>query len=64
VMPCSSAVFGDTALSRRNVLGVTLQSHEVQGPTDFTAAFAAIAEEHPQALNERVGLGPVAPCST
>jgi putative tryptophan/tyrosine transport system substrate-binding protein len=32
------------------VLGVTLQSHEVQGPKDFAAAFAAIAEERPHAL--------------
>jgi ABC-type uncharacterized transport system substrate-binding protein len=32
------------------VLGVTLQSHEVQGPKDFVAAFAAIAEERPDAL--------------
>jgi hypothetical protein len=32
------------------VLGVTLQSHEVQGPNDFAAAFAAIAEERPHAL--------------
>jgi len=32
------------------VLGVTLQSHEVQGPKDFAAAFAAIAEELPHAL--------------
>src|SRR5260221_6866121 len=32
------------------VLGVTLQSHEVQGPKDFAAAFAAIAEERPNAL--------------
>jgi len=31
-------------------LGVTLQSHEVQGPNDFAAAFAVIAEEHPNAL--------------
>jgi putative ABC transport system substrate-binding protein len=31
-------------------LGITLQSHEVQGPKDFAAAFAAIAEEHPEAL--------------
>jgi ABC-type uncharacterized transport system substrate-binding protein len=31
-------------------LGVTLQSHEVQGPKDFAAAFAMIAEEHPDAL--------------
>jgi putative ABC transport system substrate-binding protein len=32
------------------VLGVTLQSHEVQGPKDFAAAFAMIVEEHPHAL--------------
>ena len=31
-------------------LGVTLQSHQVQGPKDFAAAFAAIAEERPDAL--------------
>jgi putative ABC transport system substrate-binding protein len=31
-------------------LGVTLQSHEVQGPKDFAAVFAAIAEERPDAL--------------
>jgi putative ABC transport system substrate-binding protein len=31
-------------------LGVTLQSHDVQGENDFAAAFAAIAEERPQAL--------------
>jgi putative ABC transport system substrate-binding protein len=32
------------------VLGVTLQSHEVQGPEGFAAAFAMIAEERPDAL--------------
>jgi putative ABC transport system substrate-binding protein len=32
------------------MLGVTLQSHEVQGPEDFKAAFAAIAQERPDAL--------------
>src|SRR5216684_819965 len=32
------------------VLGLILQSHEVQGPKDFAAAFAAIAEERPNAL--------------
>jgi putative tryptophan/tyrosine transport system substrate-binding protein len=32
------------------VIGVTLQSHEVKGPKDFAAAFAMIAEEHPDAL--------------
>jgi putative ABC transport system substrate-binding protein len=31
-------------------LGVTLQSHEVQGAKDFAAAFAMIAEERPDAL--------------
>jgi putative ABC transport system substrate-binding protein len=31
-------------------LGVMLQPHEVKGPQDFAAAFAAIAEEHPEAL--------------
>jgi ABC-type uncharacterized transport system substrate-binding protein len=32
------------------VLGLILQSHEVQGPKDFAAAFAAIVEERPDAL--------------
>jgi putative ABC transport system substrate-binding protein len=32
------------------LLGVTLQSHEVHGLEDFAPAFAAIAEERPQAL--------------
>src|SRR5712691_5036484 len=32
------------------MLGVTLQSHEVQGPKDFEAAFVAIAQERPDAL--------------
>jgi putative tryptophan/tyrosine transport system substrate-binding protein len=31
-------------------LGITLQSHEVQGPKDFAAAFAMILEERPDAL--------------
>jgi putative ABC transport system substrate-binding protein len=31
-------------------LGITLRSHEVQGPKEISAAFAAIAEEQPQAL--------------
>ena len=31
-------------------LGIALQSHEVQGPKAFAATFAAIAEEHPEAL--------------
>jgi putative ABC transport system substrate-binding protein len=31
-------------------LGITLQSHEVQGPKDFAAAFTVIAEERPDAL--------------
>jgi putative ABC transport system substrate-binding protein len=32
------------------VLEVALQPHEVQGPKDFAAAFAAIAQERPDAL--------------
>jgi putative tryptophan/tyrosine transport system substrate-binding protein len=32
------------------ILGATLQSHEVQGPKDFEAAFAAIAQERPDVL--------------
>jgi putative ABC transport system substrate-binding protein len=32
------------------VLGLTLQSHHVQGPKDFPAAFAAIVQERPDAL--------------
>jgi putative ABC transport system substrate-binding protein len=32
------------------VLGITLQPHEVQGPQDFAAAFAMIAQERPDAL--------------
>ncbi|MBO0717804.1 MAG: ABC transporter substrate-binding protein, partial [Rhizobiales bacterium] len=31
-------------------LGIMLQSHEVQGPKDFAAAFSAIGEERPDAL--------------
>ena len=31
-------------------LGVTVQPHEVRGPQDFAAAFAAIAQERPDAL--------------
>ena len=31
-------------------LGITLQSHEVQGPKEFAAAFAMILEERPDAL--------------
>ena len=31
-------------------LGITLQPHDVRGPKDFAAAFAGIAEEHPEAL--------------
>ena len=31
-------------------LGIMLQSHEVQGPKDFAAAFSMIAEERPDAL--------------
>jgi putative ABC transport system substrate-binding protein len=31
-------------------LAIMLQSHEVQGPKEFAAAFSMIAEEHPDAL--------------
>jgi putative ABC transport system substrate-binding protein len=31
-------------------LGIALHPHEVRGPQDFAAAFAAIAEEEPEAL--------------
>ena len=33
-----------------SALGVTLQSHEVQGPQDFEVAFARMAEERSDAL--------------
>ena len=33
-----------------SALGVTLQSHQVRAPQDFAAAFAAIAQERPDAL--------------
>jgi putative tryptophan/tyrosine transport system substrate-binding protein len=36
--------------SAARALGLTLQSHEVQGPKEFAAAFAMIAEERPDAL--------------
>jgi putative ABC transport system substrate-binding protein len=36
--------------SAARALGITLQSHEVQGPKDFAAAFAMIAEERSDAL--------------
>ena len=36
--------------SAARALGITLQSHEVQGPKDFAASFSMIAEEHPDAL--------------
>ena len=32
------------------ILGLKLQSHEVQGPKDFAAAFAMVGEERPDAL--------------
>jgi putative ABC transport system substrate-binding protein len=36
--------------SAARALGLTLQSHEVQGPKEFASAFAMIAEERPDAL--------------
>ena len=36
--------------SAARALGLTLQSHEVQGPKEFAAAFAMIVEERPDAL--------------
>ena len=36
--------------SAARALGLTLQSHEVQGPKDFAAAFVMITEERPDAL--------------
>ena len=45
--PCTS---WDEALLPARALGIMLQSHEVQGPKDFAAAFSMIAEERPDAL--------------
>ena len=36
--------------SAARALGLTLQSHEVQGPKEFASAFAMIAEDRPDAL--------------
>jgi len=38
------------AQAAARALGVTLQSHEVRGPTDFALAFARMAEGRPDAL--------------
>jgi putative ABC transport system substrate-binding protein len=47
--PANALAWGETQGAAR-ALGVTLQSHEVQGPKDFEVAFARIGEEHPDAL--------------
>ena len=47
--PANTLAWGGTQGASR-ALGVTLQSHAVQGPKDFEVAFATIAEEHPDAL--------------
>jgi putative ABC transport system substrate-binding protein len=47
--PANALAWRETERAAR-ALGVTLQSHEVQGPKDFETAFARIAEERPDAL--------------
>jgi ABC-type uncharacterized transport system substrate-binding protein len=47
--PANALAWRDTQGAAR-ALGVTLQSHEVQGPKDFEVAFARMAEERPDAL--------------
>jgi ABC-type uncharacterized transport system substrate-binding protein len=47
--PANALAWRETQGAARG-LGVTLQSHEVQGPKDFEVAFARIAEERPDAL--------------
>jgi putative ABC transport system substrate-binding protein len=47
--PANALAWRDTQGAART-LGVTLQSHEVQGPKDFEVAFARMAEERPDAL--------------
>ena len=47
--PANALAWRDTQDAAR-ALGVTLQSHEVQGPKDFEVAFARMAEERPDAL--------------
>jgi putative ABC transport system substrate-binding protein len=47
--PANALAWRDTEDAGR-VLGVTLQSHEVRDPKDFEGAFAAIAQQRPDAL--------------
>jgi putative tryptophan/tyrosine transport system substrate-binding protein len=47
--PANALAWRETQGAAR-ALGVTLQSHEVQGPKDFEIAFARTAEERPDAL--------------
>jgi putative ABC transport system substrate-binding protein len=47
--PANAIVWRETQGAAR-ALGVTLQSHEVQGAKDFEVAFAKMAEERPDAL--------------
>ena len=47
--PANALAWEETQGAAR-ALGVTLQSHEVQGPKDFEVAFARMGEEHPDAL--------------
>jgi putative ABC transport system substrate-binding protein len=48
--PANALAWRETQGAAR-VLGITLQSHEVQSPKDFEVAFARIAEERPDALS-------------
>src|SRR5262245_7079139 len=47
--PANALPWRETQAAAR-ALGVTLQSHEVRGPTDFALAFARMAEGRPDAL--------------
>ena len=47
--PANALAWRETQAAAR-ALGVTLQSHEVQGPKDLEIAFARMAEERPDAL--------------
>jgi putative ABC transport system substrate-binding protein len=47
--PANALAWRETQGAARAV-GVTLQSHEVQGPKDFEVAFSRMAEERPDAL--------------
>jgi putative tryptophan/tyrosine transport system substrate-binding protein len=47
--PANSLAWRETEAAGQK-LGVTLTSEEVRGPADFAAAFAKIAEQHPDAV--------------